>query len=933
MSTVHDLVREEPTSALRIVTVILLSLSAAWWFTEPGFEPVIVAVAAIAGLLSGEAVSATRRGRPGATSAEAPGLPPAPESTVHSFLATPHTVGRHSVLTALREEASRLTEYGEGRVVCVTGEAGMGKTTVAENFLAEVPAADVTIAWGRCSERLAGAEAYLPLIEALESLLRGPHAEEVGDLMRRVAPTWWATVVPQLQESAGSEAVVPQERLKREIALFLESLTHERPLVLFIEDLHWADIATTDILIYLADRLDRIRALILTTYRPEDMRLDEHPFLLVRPTLEQRGRLREIPLDFLSIENIARYLALEYEGHAFPAGLSEAVHRRTEGSPLFIVALFGHLRDLGVIHAADGTWALTGSVDEVEASFPTTLGSVIARKVERLDDLSRELLSVAAVQGYAFDALVVAEALSMDGSDVEKRLRKLDRDHVFVTRLDDHQLPDGTPTARYEFVHVLYQHGLLEAIGPTQRAAWSRSVAEALLRYDRAGSPALAAEIGLLFEAARDSHRAAIHLHAAARQALRLSAPTEATALCRRALTLLESAPLAPRREELRLRLLTDLGQGLMLTVGWGAPEVIDVYHRARDLGKETGDLAGLPPLMIQGLWYHWTRRDTAEITPLLAELHVVADRLGDPAARQMARWTDANVHFWVGRVTKARPIFDEAMSLYRPGQDNARFEYGQDPWVGTSTYAAWNLCLAGYADQGSALAQECLTAAAALEHPPTIAYGLSVATWVSVMRRDAGEASARAGRCMELAEEHDIPWYLAYAGMQRGWALAQLGQVDTGLAELLTSLEAFERIGAVLSTTHFLALLCDTYVLAGRPREGLEAVDRALAMEVEYEEFTFDAELHRLRGELLQLSGAEGVEVESSYRTAIEIAGEQESQWFELRAATSLARLLREQGRYQEGREILQPRYQWFTEGFDTSDLREAEALLRSVD
>ena len=915
------------------MTVILLGLSAAWWFTEPGFEPVIVAVAAIAGLLSGEAVSATRRGRASATSSEAPGLPPAPESTAQSFLATPHTVGRHSILTALRDEASRLTEYGEGRFVCVTGEAGMGKTTVAENFLAEVPAADVTIAWGRCSERLAGAEAYLPLIEALESLLRGPHAEEVGDLMRRVAPTWWATVVPQRQESAGPEAVVPQERLKREIALLLESLTRERPLVLYIEDLHWADIATTDILTYLADRLDRIRTLILTTYRPEDMRLDEHPFLLVRPTLEQRGRLREIPLDFLSVEDIARYLDLEYEGHAFPAGLAEAVHRRTEGSPLFIVALLGHLRDLGVIHAADGTWALTGSVDEVEASFPTTLGSVIARKVERLDELSRELLSVAAVQGYAFDALIVAEALNTDGSAVEKQLRKLDRDHVLVTRLDDHELPDGTPTARYEFVHVLYQHGLLEAIGPTQRAGWSRSVAEALMGYDREDSPALAAEIGLLFEAARDSHRAATHLHAAARQALRLSAPTEATALCRRALTLLESAPPAPGREELRLRLLIDLGQGLMLTVGWGAPEVIDVYHRARDLGKETGDLAGLPPLMIQGLWYHWTRRDTAKITPLLAELHVVADRLGDPAARQMARWIDANIHFWVGRVAKARPIFDEAMPLYHPGQDNARFEYGQDPWVGTSTYAAWNLCLAGCPDQGSALARECLTAAAALEHPPTMAYGLSVATWVSVMLRDAGEASARAGRCIELAEEHDIPWYLSYAGMQRGWALAQLGQVDTGLAQLLNSLEAFERMGAVLSTTHFLALLCDTYVLSGRPREGLEAVDRALAMGVEYEEFTFDAELHRLRGELLQLSGAEAAKVESSYRTAIEIAGEQESRWFELRAATSLARLLREQGRYQEGREILQPRYQWFTEGSDTSDLREAEALLRSLD
>ena len=577
-------------------------------------------------------------------------------------------------------------------------------------------------------------------------------------------------------------------------------------------------------------------------------------------------------------------------------------------------------------------WGLAGPVEDVEETFPTTLASAIARKVERLDDLSCRLLSVAAVQGYAFDAAVVAEALSMEGSIVEQRLRTLDRDHVLVTRLEDHELPDGTPTAQYQFVHVLYQHGLLEAIGPTERSTWSRAVAEALIEHDRVDSPALAAKVGLLFEAARDFRRASEYLYAAAREALRLSAPSEATALCRKALALLDSAPAESGSKELRLRLLTDLGHGLMLTVGWGASEVIDVYREARDIANETGVLNGMPRLIIQGLWYHFTRRDTAAIPPLMADLHSVADRLGDPAARQMARWMDATFDFWAGRVTEALPIFQDALSLYHPGQDNARFEYGQDPWVGTATYAGWNLCLAGFPDQGRALAEECLREAEALDHLPTVGYGLSVTTWVSIVSGDVEEALHRARRCIEMGERQESQWHRAYSGAQLGWALARSGDVDAGLAELRSSLQAYERIGAVLSTTHFLALLADTYRLARMPREGLDTVERALAMESEFEEFTFDTELHRLRGELLLLSGTDPADAEACYRTAIDIGGEQESRWFELRAATSLAKLLHTQGRDREATEVLGPRYGWFTEGFDTPDLREAEMLLRAT-
>lgn len=918
----------------RLVSLAVLGLSLAWWVVDPGFEPVITGLAAIAGLVSAGLASGSRKEKAdksigGARAARRVDLAASPPS----FTPAPHAVGRRDVVDALRGELDHVRGKRRGKLVCVTGESGIGKTTVSEHFLSELARDDTAlVARGRCSERLAGVEAYLPLLEALESLLRGAGREAVRDVMASTAPSWYGRMGAQHEAAIEPESVgeLSQERLKREIARFFECMSDSTPIVLFLEDLHWADVSTIDVLAYLADRFDAHRTFVLATYRPEEMRLTEHPFLRVRSTLAQRGLLTEIGLRFLRIEEVEEYLGLEYPNHAFPTGLARAVHDRTEGSPLFVVALLRYLQEQGVISEERGRWTLTRPIEEVERRLPTTVASMIERKTARLDESDRELLGLAAVQGYEFDAVVTADAMGRDVASIEQQLSRLERNHGLVTRTGDEELADRTLTARYEFVHNVYQHTFLESVGTARRIAWSGRVAEAVVEHHGGDNPAVAAELGVLFEAAREFERAATCLQTAARHALLVSAPTEALALSRRGVRLLDNVPEGPERDALELPLLTTLGNALTMSAGWGgAREVTQTYERARKLAERTGQFSAVHPLLIQGLFHHWTQRDVPKVLQFLDDQRAMAQQSNDPVIMAHVHWLDGNLRFWRGEVGAARPHFDKAMAAYVPGQDGARFLYGQDPGIASRSYASWNLCLAGYPEQASALASDCVTRAEQLRHPFTTVYGLIITAWVSILHRDFDGSLKVAERAIRLAEEHEWPFYTVYAGMQRAWAGAHLGALEPGLREMSDLLERYQEMGSVLSTTFFLALFAEMHCLGGQEGEGLSAIDRALLMSEDIEEFTFAAELHRLRGDLLRL-GSRHVEAERSYRTAIAVSSRQESKWFQLRAAASLGRLLLDGGRAGEAEAVLDEAYRSVPEGHRMPDVRNVRTLLQ---
>ncbi|HEX3231074.1 MAG TPA: AAA family ATPase, partial [Pyrinomonadaceae bacterium] len=282
-------------------------------------------------------------------------LSPSHRSSVSPTLR--HTVGRERERNELRA-AFNAAKDGRGLLLCIAGEPGIGKTTLVEDFLADLTTeSQCTIARGRCSERLAGTGAYLPLLEALESLLQ--RDQSLAQTMKQLAPTWYAQVAPlsgDSEESARLLAEVKaasQERIKRELASFLQAVARTQPLVIFFDDLHWADISTIDLLSFLAGKFDSMNLLMVVTYRPSDMLLAKHPFLQIKPDLQARGVCRELVLEFLTEPEIAEYLALEFPDHCFPPEFQKLIHAKTEGSPLFMADLVRYLRDRNVIAIED----------------------------------------------------------------------------------------------------------------------------------------------------------------------------------------------------------------------------------------------------------------------------------------------------------------------------------------------------------------------------------------------------------------------------------------------------------------------------------------------------------------------------------------------------------------------------------------------------
>jgi tRNA A-37 threonylcarbamoyl transferase component Bud32 len=421
------------------------------------------------------------------------------------------TVGREAEREQMWRVYQRVRD-GCGKVLSVMGEPGIGKTILVEHFLAELAMLPERpfVVGGRCSERLAGAEAYLPVLEALDSLLHGSSWSSVETLIKTLAPNWYVQVahagsnqesIARVREEAPAAS---QERMKRELGALLLEASRLRPFVLFLDDLQWADVSTIDMLNYLAGRLDQMRLLVVATYRPADMTLGHHPFLSIRGDLRAHGVLEEIPLGFLQRRDVERYLAVMFPHHRFPATLAQMIHDKTEGHPLFMVDVVRYLRDSGSIVEEDEGWVLARSEAEAIREVPASMRGMIARKIERLDETDRKLLVAASVQGHEFDSAVIAEAIEMPPAEAEERLDTLEQVHAFVKRVKEHEFPDLTLSLQYEFVHARYQNGLYASLQPTRRAALSARVARSLVTHYGDDRAPVAGRLAALFETARD---------------------------------------------------------------------------------------------------------------------------------------------------------------------------------------------------------------------------------------------------------------------------------------------------------------------------------------------------------------------------------------------------------------------------------------------
>ncbi len=491
----------------------------------------------------------------------------------------PSLLGREKVLTELVNclETALATQ---SKVVFVTGEAGIGKTTLVEAFLEQAALHHVSIARGQCLEQYGAGEPYLPVLEAFSRLVQEQNSGQIIDLLRCHAPSWlaqmpWLMALRDHEISPLPVANVTRERMLREMAETIHILIAERPLVLVLEDLHWSDYSTLDLVSYLASRRNTAGLMVVGTYRPVEVILREHPLKGVKQELQLHKRCQELPLDYLTREVVGQFLDLKFPAHRFPETLAAMIHQRTEGNPLFMINVIEYLVSKEVVGERNGVWRLQVELDEVELDVPENIRNLIEKHIERLTPEEQRVLEGASVVGMDCSAVAISAGLAEDVLRIEEVCDELARSHQFLLPAYLAKLPDGTLTPRYRFIHALYLDVIYKRVAPTRRSQIHGRIGvrgEAIYG-DRIGE--IAAELAVHFEQARDAVRGVKYLQMAAENAARRSAHHEAKTLARRALELIQTLPATPERSQQQLALENLLSQSRAV-LKESSPEITD---------------------------------------------------------------------------------------------------------------------------------------------------------------------------------------------------------------------------------------------------------------------------------------------------------------------------------------------------------------------
>jgi len=857
-------------------------------------------------------------------------------------------VGREIEKSALREEYAA-AESGHATMVCVSGEPGIGKTTLVEDFLSDLLRGTAhLVARGRCSERLAGAEAFLPILDALEDLL----SEDPGGTIRTAfsthAPSWTKQVAPFNTGPALQAPPASQERLKREMTAFLAAISESQPVVLFIEDIHWADTSTVDLLAYIMTRLSNDRIFAIVTFRPSELHLAQHPFLALKLDLQTRGVARELSLAFLTVNEVRALLSLKFPGSAFPPELARMIHLRTEGNPLFVADVAQYLRAKDVIRESGGIWSMSGSLPDLERELPESMRSMVQRKISQLSEQDSQLLVAASVQGHSFDSSVVSAALGRDPAAVEERLDELERIYTFVHRRDEYEYPDRTLTTRYRFVHVLYQNALYASLSVSRKVQLSKAVGEALLKVHKGVPGPVAAELGFLFESAREADRASEYFAAAARNAAKVFAIQEAAVLARRGLSILAKVEESDQRKNRELSLQSILGTSLAASQGYAAPEVLVAMARARVLAEELGQQPELAPV-IWGLFaYYLVSGDIPEAISMADQFLRWATAIGDPLILVGAHCAEGICQLYVGNVSASRKHCDLAATFYdRTKRPAYHAMYRMDPGVFFQSERARTLWLLGMPDTAIEARDAALELGAESPDPRSLAFANLFAGILHQFRREADKTLEYTTRCIEICDEHGIAQERVWAMAVHGWALAFTGRPDEGIKELEASITIQRSRHAELNLTYALRQLAEALNKRGSFEQAREAAREGLQISERHGEVASKVELYRIMGESVRELARQAhldhadwatrsgstVSPEACFRAAVDLAKKQGAKSLELRAAIALAGELAARGLGDEGREMIAELRGQFVEGLDTQDLRDADTFLSNAD
>ncbi|MBV8056480.1 MAG: AAA family ATPase [Deltaproteobacteria bacterium] len=838
-------------------------------------------------------------------------------------------VGRDQELYQM-QHALDLAIAERGQVVEVVGEAGAGKSRLLHKFRETLPAECMVLQ--ASSGSFMRTSAYAPVLEFLCKYfgIEGPEAALVRceKIRTRLAAlgSGFNHSLPYLLALFGiQEADDPLAQMDSQVKrrrtlevikqiLLYESVNH--PIVAIFEDLHWIDSETQELLDVLADSIAASRILLVVTYRPE-----------YRHEWKRKPYYSRIRLEALNVDSSEEMLSVLLGDAAELAAVKRFVAERTGGNPFFIEEMVQALFNQGAL-VRNGTVQVTNLLSQVR--LPTTVQGVLASRIDRLSAEQKELIAMLAVIGKESSLGLIQQLIPLADTELDRILARLEEAEFLYQQIAPGEI-------RYVFKHSLIQEVAYNSLLIERRKQLHEHAAGAIeSRYAEQLDDHLG-ELAHHYRLSGNVLKALEYLGRAGQQAAGRSAHTEASGFFRAALRLLHNLPETPERAQRELALQLALGMSLQVLEGWSTPEIGNVYSRAHELCQQSGAIPHLFPALAGLLAFYVMRGELQTARSLAEQLLSIAEGQGDQELLLRAHSALGFTLIWPGEFALALAHLERSKSLcdsmLQASQGLAHSQLKADI-LGN---LALTLAISGYPDRGADMIRQAIALARKIGLPFSLAMALHLSSVIHAGRGEGDLALSFADEVIHVATAQGFQLLLAYGICWRGVALAVNGNAEQGIITLREGLALVRNTGSETAQTYWLMMMSAGYESLGRTEEGLAIIADALDVVERTGERIAEAELYRLKGELV-LGGEAGrsaaaeYEAEKCFRRAIDIARHQRAKSWELRASTSLARLLMKKNRCDEAYATLGQIYGWFSEGFNTGFLKDAKAVLDEV-
>ncbi len=849
-------------------------------------------------------------------------------NSVESRFDALHTTGLSPLVGREEEVELHLRRWsraktGEGQVVLLSGEAGIGKSRLTAAIFEYLAAEPHTRLRYFCSPQHTDSALY-SIIGQMERAAGLAHDDKPLAKLDRLDALLAQTSTSVQDAALFAEMLslpndgrypaldlTPEQRRQRTLEALmsqLAGLARRNPVLMILEDAHWLDPTSLEVFGQAVNRSKTLRVLLIVTFRPE-----------FNPPWAGQSHVTSLMLNRLAEPEAAAIIARLVENRELPADVMAEIVERTDGIPLFVEEMTKAVLEAESEGAAQRTAA---TVPSLAQAVPASLHASLMARLDRLGP-AKEVAQIGAAIGREFSHALLASVVRQTGAELELALDRLIQAGLLFRQGE-------LPQASYLFKHALVQDVAYGTLLRGKRHDLHASIASVLERQFSDVCESQPEVLARHYAEAGSPEQAINYWQRAGDRAARRSANQEAVAHFRNAIEVLEMLPDRAERAEQELQLLIALGPALMTTRSTAAPEIGRIYARARELAGNAQRIADLFPTVWGASLVAFTAGDLVTAGRLVDELLGMAGTSGDTALRLQAHHAAWPNFMATGRLATARHHIACGLGLYRRDShgEQALLYGGHDPGVCGYVVDALIAAVMGYPDQALRQMQEGLGLAHELDHAPSLAQALWFTAELHQIRREPQKVQDCVSVVLPLLARHGSAVGVSNATMLRGWARVMQGHVEEGLSAMREGLTAWRRTGSKFHVSYRLARAAEAHLVAGENEDGLRLICEA----TNNGDCWSASELHRLKGELLLKAGRHD-EVEECLNQALKAAQEQGARLLELRAALSLSRVLQAQGRRNDAQGLLAPIYTWFTEGLDTADLLQAKALLDQLD